>query len=190
MEAMKMAKFRKTLSIVIAMVFMVMGADARADEAAGGLPSEATPPGSVEEMIKLKNAANVSKLKNVSYTGKQKRNKRVKVPNKDGVVLVSGKISGIREDGIYMDGEFFSTLFADIVSSAGRELTLKDLHYDLRANIRIEYGTVKVVRITGLKRYTQITDPEKVKKMRAMKMKDEREKAKAIKRAQEHEQGR
>lgn len=182
-----MWNLKKALSVACALIFIALGANAYADDP---LPTAADSPQTLEEMIKLKGAASASRLKNVTYTGKQKRNKRVEVPGKDSVVLVTGKISGIKKDGIYMDGEFFSTLFAEIVGTTGRKLTLKDLHYNLTANIRIEYGTVKMVRITGLKRYQNVTDPEKVKLERERRKQDMLERAKAIEKAKDRREGR
>ena len=81
----------------------------------------------------------------VTFTGKFRLNKRVVYKNDPSVTFVIGTVSGKDDNGIYLDGEYFSLTMAELVDSHGVPFTMDRIFYGMRVNIRIESGAIKKV---------------------------------------------
>lgn len=96
----------------------------------------------------------------VKHSGKAKRNKRIKINSRPGIEIVEGTISGIDKGGIYMDGEYFKITYSDIKGQSGKDLTVRDLHFGLKARVTLYYGTIEKTTIYGLKRIRRLKTPQ------------------------------
>jgi hypothetical protein len=110
-----------------------------------------------------KNKVDAADLDSVKHTGKQKRNKHIKIAARPEVEIVEGVISGLASDGIYMDGEFFRIAYSEIKEPSGGELGMKDLFYGLKAHVKFSYGTIEKTTIYGIIKRPALSKEERKK---------------------------
>jgi len=107
-------------------------------------------------------AADIGKVK---HSGKNKRNRRIKLNFAPELEIVEGTITGLDRKGIYMDGEYFRIANSDIEGISGRKLKMKDLFFGLKARVKFSYGTIEKTTIIGLRRMPVMDLKEMRKRM-------------------------
>jgi len=115
-------------------------------------------------------AANIGKVK---HTGKNMRNKRIKLNFAPELEIVEGTITGIDRNGIYMDGEYFRIAHSDIEGISGRKLKMKDLFFGLKARVRLSYGSIDKTTIMGMIRVPAMSAEEVRKRIEENRLRRE-----------------
>lgn len=104
----------------------------------------------------------------VKNSGKEMRNIHVTFDHTPGVEIVVGEVTGIDSSGIFMAGEYFDISTVEIIDEYMRPVTLAELHYGLKTNVTLEYGSITKVVVYGLKRMRVRPDFDYVKFTREM----------------------
>jgi len=162
-----MLYMRSTLAAALCAMFVL--SPALNADAAGKKSKDKGKPALSETEGKRAKAADFGKAR---YSGKQFRNKRVKLKFEPNREIVKGKITGMDRDGIYMDGEYFRITQGRIVTFTGGELTMNDLFVGLEASIILSYGTVEKTTIKGIRRLPNVTAEELSRQVEAWRKKN------------------
>jgi hypothetical protein len=91
-------------------------------------------------------------------SGKHGLNIHTKVKGDPSREVVQGQITRVREDGIVMDGQFFSFSGAGLQDEQGAELSYTDIYVGLRAGVVYQAGRIEKIIIFNLSRPVMTRD--------------------------------
>jgi hypothetical protein len=100
-------------------------------------------------------------------SGKHGLNIYTKVKGDPSREVVRGQITGVREDGIVMDGQFFSFTGASLRDEQGTELAYTDIYVGLQAAVVYEAGRIEKIIVYNLSRPLKTTDPAFIQQERS-----------------------
>jgi hypothetical protein len=100
-------------------------------------------------------------------SGEHGLNIRTKVKGDPLRDVVQGQITKVREDGIVMDGQFFSFNGAQLQDERGTELSYTDIYPGLRAGVVYEAGRIEKIIIFNLSIPLKTSDPGFIRQERS-----------------------